>query len=1161
MKKLTFKLCSSILLLISLLLAIPAIAQLRPANLSQFTEKDGVPGSKVSSVLVDKFGYIWVGTINGLARYDGYEFKRFYSNPNDSSSIKGLVVSSLFEDRKGQIWIGTSPGYLNVYNPVSRSFRQYDFDGLVSRPSSVEANINTMCQDDKGRIYFGIQTYYNESITTGLLYLDENDNTIKKFPVPDSLQTNNVVKITKDKTGNIWFLSYNGLYKIDANRNLKKIHFQSLEERLKKNSENIFNMEADDEGHLWCISQKSELYDINVQTGSYKNYSIDKLIKGKKDDSYAGAIELDKNENIWIGTNTGLHFFNRKTEKFEGFVNESNNGIENAEILDLKFDSFGTLWIGTYLNGLLKYEERAVLKSYSFDKNKKVSLSPGWASNLCESSDGKIWICTSGTGDASGINELDPHNGSIHTYPFKTLLPNSNIVFGIAEKSPGELYISTLTGNYLFLPKTNSVKKIKLNGVPDSLIIFQFFKDSRENLWLCTNNGLFKRNRGTDRFTRYDLSLIKGSNASNNEISKAFESKKHGLWLLTNNGLFLYDYKTDKIVRHGIDKKSGDMFITQDINSFYEDTAGIAWVGTWQGGLSKYNVETGKIKTYTRNDGMPSMSVQGILPDEANNSLWLSTFEGLSRFNIKTEQFNNYSIADGIQSQLFADGAYLKTSHGLYIFGGSNGITIFNDKDVANNSIPPLMFLTDLKLFNKSVMSGENSILKNPIYDTKEITLPYDQKNISIEFMALHYSNPLKNKCAYKLENYDNEWRDAGNQHIATYPMLPPGEYIFRVKAANNNGVWNEQGVSLRIIISPPWWKTIWAYIVYFLLLIAAGFAADRYFRDRVIRKERERNRNRELEQAKEIEKAYTELKATQSQLIQSEKMASLGELTAGIAHEIQNPLNFVNNFSEVNIELIDEMQLEMEKGNLADAKAISNDIKENEQKINHHGKRADAIVKGMLQHSRSSNGVKEPTDINALADEYLRLAYHGLRAKDKSFNASMKTEFDQSIGKINVIPQDIGRVILNLLINAFYAVTEKKTQLEKELVVGSTLTGFQSLSGLKPYEPTVSVSTKLVNPQATDGGPRVVEIIVTDNGNGIPQKVLDKIFQPFFTTKPTGQGTGLGLSLSYDIVKAHGGELKVKTTQAHADDPAGFGEGLPAGQAGTSFIIQLPIN
>ena len=276
---------------------------------------------------------------------------------------------------------------------------------------------------------------------------------------------------------------------------------------------------------------------------------------------------------------------------------------------------------------------------------------------------------------------------------------------------------------------------------------------------------------------------------------------------------------------------------------------------------------------------------------------------------------------------------------------------------------------------------------------------------------------------------------------------------------------------------------------------------------------------NRQKQKARnKIEQAYNELKSTQAQLIQSEKMASLGELTAGIAHEIQNPLNFVNNFSEVSNELVDEMKSELATGNTQLANEIADDIKQNLEKINHHGKRADAIVKGMLQHSRSSSGIKEATDINALCDEYLRLAFHGLRAKDKSFNATMGTDFDESIGNINIIPQDIGRVILNLINNAFYAVDEKKKQNQNG------------------YEPTVTVSTKKMNGK--------VEIKVADNGNGIPQKVLDKIFQPFFTTKPTGQGTGLGLSLSYDIVKAHGGELKVETKEGE----------------GSEFIISIPV-
>ena len=340
------------------------------------------------------------------------------------------------------------------------------------------------------------------------------------------------------------------------------------------------------------------------------------------------------------------------------------------------------------------------------------------------------------------------------------------------------------------------------------------------------------------------------------------------------------------------------------------------------------------------------------------------------------------------------------------------------------------------------------------------------------------------------------------------------------MKAYNSDGIKGEKQVLIHI--SPPWWKTGWAYAVYGLLLIMAISAVTRFQKQRIIREERQRTQAKELEQSKEIEKAYTELKSTQAQLIQSEKMASLGELTAGIAHEIQNPLNFVNNFSEVNMELTAELKEELSKMNIDpqyknQLEDITENINVNQEKILHHGKRADAIVKGMLQHSRTSSAIKEPTDINQLADEYLRIAYHGLRAKDKSFNTNMKTDFDPQIGRINTVAQDIGRLLLNLYNNAFYAVAQRKQ------------------NDGPAYEPMVEVKTKKAG--------RNIEITIHDNGDGIPKKVLDKIFQPFFTTKPTGQGTGLGLSLSFDIVKAHNGEIKVDSVEG----------------SHTTFIVSLP--
>ncbi len=371
--------------------------------------------------------------------------------------------------------------------------------------------------------------------------------------------------------------------------------------------------------------------------------------------------------------------------------------------------------------------------------------------------------------------------------------------------------------------------------------------------------------------------------------------------------------------------------------------------------------------------------------------------------------------------------------------------------------------------------------------------------------------------------------------------------YLVLIKAWRNKqkGVWIIAGAFLSLALSGVTFllystfsqnysidsfSSFLYYLIYGSIPLGlTGFMASR-FRDLYSNLEQKvHDRTLELEQSLE------ELRSTQSQLIQSEKMASLGQLTAGIAHEIQNPLNFVNNFSEVSKELVGEMNDELAVGNWQLAKDISKDIEQNLEKINHHGKRADAIVKGMLQHSRANTGHKEPIDINVLADEYLRLSYHGMRAKDKSFNAEYKTEFDPNLPKINVVPQDIGRVLLNLINNAFYAVQAPPPP-EKS--------GQAPVGGIKErgadYKPTVIVRTSSYNPPS---GGRGASVSVVDNGPGIPASIKDKIFQPFFTTKPTGQGTGLGLSLAYDMVKAHGGELKVETKEGE----------------GSEFIIYLP--
>jgi signal transduction histidine kinase len=518
---------------------------------------------------------------------------------------------------------------------------------------------------------------------------------------------------------------------------------------------------------------------------------------------------------------------------------------------------------------------------------------------------------------------------------------------------------------------------------------------------------------------------------------------------------------------------------------------------------------------------------------DKDGRIWLHDGNHLFEFDPKTEQFFPYVESHGVHAVGETNSPFHVAFDGEILIAGEKGfLSFYPDKiAVSKTPNPPDLAITSFRLLGKRILPGGNSLLKNPIWRTSELKLAHNQNTFAFSVACFDYYDPAANQVEFMLEGYDQlGWRkDLREGETPGYVNVPPGDYVFRVRGADSQGNWNMLGENLKITILPPWWKTWWAYAIYGMLFIGGVTVVDRIQRRRLLAKAHEDAREKELVQAREIEMAYKELKVTQSQLIQSEKMASLGELTAGIAHEIQNPLNFVNNFSEVNKELVDELQQELKAGKIEDAIEISNGIKANEEKISHHGKRADAIVKGMLQHSRSSSVVKEPTDINALCDEYLRLSYHGLRAKDKSFNAKFETDFDSSLPKLNVVPQDIGRVVLNLISNAFYAVNEKSKSTP------------QPPGGVESYRPMVTVKTGITKSPAGELG---VEIAVQDNGKGIPESIKEKIFQPFFTTKPTGQGTGLGLSLSYDIVKAHGGELMVETKEGE----------------GSEFVIQIPI-
>lgn len=1081
-----------------------------------------------SDFVQDKLGIFWVPTFErGLIRYDGINTSYVVNDPANPNSVVSSPLITISVDEENMIWIGSLGKGLDKFDPASNNFTH--FRHKPSDPFSLSSDtVICLLEDHLHNLWVGT--------SNGLNLLDKKTGKFTRFKNitgdPSSISYNIIFKLYEDRKGILWMKTEkhldntlglgSALNKFD--RVTKK--FTRYEQNVKNvNSpipgKSISDMYEDRNGIFWISTYEGELYTLDRTTIKCTRYYLDPL-----------------HSNILSKTPI--------------------NGTLNPSISFMKEDVSGAFWIGFYDAGLMRFDPISKKSTHFgkiFTNNKLLSAKDtltGFFDNAAmkgiKTKDGLFWVL-SGGGDLYNLNY---HQTKI---PFITLENKGANAFFV-EPNGNALWIATDKGLMRQDVKTKS-EKIWTSNPKDknSLIdnnISTMRVDEQGKLWLGTSKGLDKFEPLTEKYTHYIHDSLNNSSLLGNRISYLFFDHNKTLWVASDLGISKMDKTKGTFINY---KPEGtiDVIFPGNFLCIVEDHEYNIWISSGNGAY-KLDIKTGKFRKYLSGSFLKSLCVDAkgilwaggtdalyfynktkddfvlfanqqspvtisavinIIEDNLRN-LWVSTSISIIKISADRKRIKKYDEMNGVRYTNFIFNDNYKAPDGRLYLGIGGGYYSFLPQQINDTNIAPQLQIIGFTLGNTKIQTKPGGILTSPIWQSKEIHIKHNQNAFSFEFFATDYIHPGDEKYLFMLENYDDTWHDIGSDRRASFFNVPPGEYIFKVKVVNGDGEMSEK--SLQIIISPPWWRTWWAYLLYALLILFLGYLAYKYQKHYIIKRERERTEQKELQQAREIEKAYKELKITQAQLIQSEKMASLGELTAGIAHEIQNPLNFVNNFSEVNKELLIELKDEMKNGNLNEVSALIDDVINNEEKINFHGKRADSIVKGMLQHSRSSNGQKEASNINVLADEYLRLAYHGLRAKDKSFNVGMQTNFDESIGLIQLVPQDIGRVILNLVTNAFYAVDEKRKL------------------NLSNYEPLVSISTIKKNGS--------VVISVKDNGNGIPQKVLDKIFQPFFTTKPTGQGTGLGLSMSYDIIKVHGGELRVETKEGE----------------GAEFIIELPI-
>lgn len=1130
--------------------------------------EQGLSQNTVQCILQDRRGFMWFGTQDGLNKYDGYAFTVYKPDPQDSQSLSSTRIESLFEDHTGTLWVGTDGGGLNQFDAASETFRNYQHDPK-NRQSLSNNHVLTIYEDRAGTLWIGTEKGLNRfDRTTGAFKQYQNDPNN-----PESLGHNSVSSLYEDEAGVLWIGTWGGgLSRLNpADREEGTfVHCRHDPGNRQSLSSNVVRAIAGDlQGTLW-IATKSGLSCLrreNRDTGIFQHYQFDSNNPSGLSHDDVWPVYVDRNGALWIGTyGGGLSRFDAATQSFRHHQHDPQNpfSLGSNEVYAIREDQAGAIWIGTR-DGVSRVDRTPLsFRHYQHDPKNPRSLSDNSIWTIYEDRAGNVWIGTM----SGGLNLFDRAAETFTHYqndPKDSRSLSNNSVWAVYEDRAGDLWIGTRGGLSRMSRDARGQASFRnyqrdskpLQGLSHNWVTSIHEDRARSGvLWLGTwGGGLNRFDRATETFRHFRNDANNSRSISSNAIWLIHEDRAGRIWIATEaEGLNEFDPATETFRHYQHDPKNPNSLSNNSIWSIHEDDDGVLWIGT-RAGLNRFDPQTETFKHYREKDGLPNEVIYGILGDE-HGHLWLSTNKGLSRFDPQAETFRNYDVHDGLQSNEFNADAAFRSRSGELFFGGINGFNVFFPDSVRDNPYIPPIVVTGLKRYNTDVTGGA-ALTEKGIAATSHISLTYKDEILSFEVAALNFRNSAKNQYAYKLEGLHDRWFQLGAKREITFTNLDPGDYTLHVKGSNNDGVWNEEGAALHLTITPPWWRTKWMYAFYAALGLGFLFAARRFELNRREQKARIReselhaqaaeaqakalqaeNERKELELQKAAElkvayealgKAHEHLQATQQQLITQEKLASLGQLTAGIAHEIKNPLNFVNNFAALSVELAAELHEEIAKiidsgANIADRdqRAAIEDIlaalMQNAEKINHHGKRADSIVKSMMQHARGASHQRERTNLNALLEGAVNLMYHGLRANDASFNITIEKDYDESTGELEVAPQDLSRVFLNVLNNAAYAAHQKKKISPQN------------------FSPTLSVATRNLNGK--------VEVRIRDNGNGIPKDICEKIFTPFFTTKPAGQGTGLGLSISYDIiVQQHRGQIEVKSE-----------EGLF-----TEFVISLP--
>lgn len=876
----------SLVLLIFIHLGLPfgLLAQRNQIKFEHISIEEGLSQSTVSCILQDKKGFIWFGTEDGLNKYDGYSFAVYKNDKSDETSLSDSYILSIYEDESGILWIGTYSGGLNKFDRRKEQFVHYKHDPDISNTLS---NNMILCihEDSTGTLWIG--TY------DGLNKFDRKKEKFTRYKHdphdPSSLSHDRINSIYEDKNGTLWVgTEGGGLNRFDPEREefIHWVHQAGNPDSL--SNDFVHSIYEDSTGALW-IGTDNGLNRFDREKGTFTSYFHDPKNPYSLSHNTVRSVYEDKTGRLWIGTfGGGLNRFDREKEQFEYWLNEpgSSTSLNSNHVLSIYEDRIGMLWIGTFGGGVNRFNpEKDQFAYLANEPGNPHSLSDNLVLSIFEDKEGMLWI---GTGDG-GLNRFDREKGEfthwIHE-PGKSNGLCNNRVRAICEDSSGMLWIGTFDGLNRYDRETGQFACFRHDpSNPESLShnhVRAIYEDRMGDLWIGTFGGLNRFNREKETFISYTHDPDNPHSLSHDRVVSICEDRGGTLWIGTGNGLNRFDREKNQFT-HWVNEPGNPYSLSNNrVQSIYEDKNGVLWIGTYGGGLNRFDPKEARFVTYNEKDGLPNDVVYGILEDDEGD-LWLSTNKGISRFDPLTETFRNFDVNDGLQSNEFNSGAYHKNKNGEMFFGGINGLNAFYPESIKNNPHIPPVVISDFQIFNKSVPIGERAdgriILDESITETDKIHLSHKDRVFSFEFAALHFISPEKNEYAYMLEGFEKQWNYVGNRRFASYTNLHPGRYIFRVKASNSDGVWNEEGVSLTITITPPFWQTWWfrgiGAVVLLLLLYTAYQVRTRSITERA----------RYLE--RKIEERTSELRLEVTERKRKEQEAKRRTLHAELIYDI----------------------------------------------------------------------------------------------------------------------------------------------------------------------------------------------------------------------------------------------------------------------------------